>query len=177
MARGEYISFPMVVDNVPVGLITTTADIADRLNIPDTVLQYELPGVNRNRKSHERRIYTNASANDSIATTQVDNVVKVYTPEKNRINSGKKIKVPSGLRSVPTSLTGAAATAPNAGTARLMTINFPHGASNYQIARWLTVNIPETRRPAYFITPSGAKKRTHVAAAPAQTAGEANPAT
>lgn len=172
MARGEYISFPMLVDDNVVGLITTTADIADRLNIPDSVLQYEVPGVNRTRKPYERKVYTNASATTHIATTQVKNVIKVYTPQKNRINSGKKIKVPSGLRSVPSSLTGAAATAPNAGSVRLMTINFPHGASNYQIARWMTVNIPETRRPQYFITPSGNKKRTNVAAAPAQTAGE-----
>lgn len=175
MARGEYISFPMVVDDIVVGLITTTGDVADRLNIPSTVLEYEIPGVSRTRKPHERKVYTNASATSNIATTQVDRVVKTYIPDKNRINSGKKIKVPSGLRSVPTSITGDAAAAPNAGSVRMMTLNFPNRASNYQVARWLTVNIPETRRPQYFITPSGARRRTNVAAAPAQTAGETAP--
>lgn len=175
MPRGEYVSFPMILENVVLGLITTTADIADRLNLPSTLLEMEVPGTNRRTKSHERKVYDNSGAEQSEATANVDAVVRVYTPDKNRINSGKKIKVPSGFRSVPTSVTGDAATRPNAGTARLMTLNFPHGRSNYQIARWMTLNIPESRRPAYFITPAGKKRRTSVAAAPAQTAGETNP--
>lgn len=175
MPRGEYIDFPMIVDSLVLGLITTTADIADRLNLPTTLLEMELPGTNRRKKSHERKVYDNSGADQPKATTNVEAIVRVYTPDKNRKNSGKKIKVPSGFRSVPTSVTGDAATRPNAGTPRLMTLNFPHGVSNYQIARWMTVNIPESRRPPYFVTPAGKRRRTNVAAAPAQTAGETNP--
>ena len=172
MPRGEYLSFPMIVDNVVIGLITATADIIERFNIPDAVVQFELPGTTRTRKAYERRVYSNANDITAEATTNVERVVKAYVPEKNRVNTGKKIKVPTGLRSIPASATGAAASGANAGNPRLATFNFPHGASNYQVARWITVNIPAARRPAYFITPAGAKKRTNVAALPAQTAGE-----
>lgn len=171
MAKGEYIAFPMIVDNVVLGLISTTADIVDRFQIPSAVIDLELPGVNRKRKAHERRIYENAAATaPSGTTTNVKEVIKVYMPDKTRHNSGKKIKLDTGLRSVPVSENNQSAE--NAGSIRYATVNFPHGCSNYQVARWITVNIPEGRRPRHFITPSGAKRRTNVAAAPGQTAGE-----
>lgn len=176
MARGSYVSIPMIVDNVVVGLITTTADVIDRFDIPDAVVSYEIPGENRRRKAHTRKIYASAANEAPTGTvTNVKDVVKVYVPDKNRINAGKKIKLDTGFRSVPPSVTGAAATAENAGSVRYATWNFPNGASNYQIARWLTVNVPAARRPAYFITPSGARRRLNVAAAPGQTTGEGAP--
>lgn len=173
MARGQYIEIPMVVDSVVVGLITMRQDMVDRFDIPSEVVSFELPGINRKRKAHERRVYLNANdATPQPINSKVKDVIFVYRPEKNRINSGKKIKLDTGLRSKPPSLTGAAADDPNAGSVRYATANFPHGASNYQIARWLTINIPENRRPNHFVTPSGARRRTAVAAAPGQTAGE-----
>ena len=172
MARGEYIAFPMIVENVVLGLITTTLDVVERFNIPDAIISLELPSVDRVRKAHERKVYTDSNAADTTVTTNVDRVVKAYVPDKTRINSGKKIKLDTGLRSVPPSASTAERTSTRPGSARLATFNFPHGVSNYQVARWITVNIPAARRPKYFITPAGVRRRTNVAAAPGQTTGE-----
>lgn len=177
MPKGSYKEFPMVVEQQVLGLISTTADIIERFNIPDAVVNLQVPGINRTRKAHERKVYNNANGTASTTTTNVEQVIKVYTPQKRRTNAGKKIKLDTGLRSVPTSLTGDAATAPNAGSVRYATVNFPSGVSNYQIARWITVNIPEARRPSYFVTPSGVRQRTNVAAVIGQTAGENTPTT
>lgn len=171
MPRGSWGVYKMVVDNVDVGLIALQQDVIDRFNITGLTAPDTSTGVTRERKAHQRKVYTNRNTASTTRTINVQRVVVADIKRKNRVNSGKKIKVPLDLTSTAASSgTGTTGTTARQ-TQRMTTINFPLKASNYQVARWINVNFT-ANKPSYFITPAGARFPVNIPAIAAQTAGE-----
>lgn len=163
MAR-TYNEYAMKVDNIYLGLVVVRDDVKARFNITFTAEETDIPPELRYRKQHRRNLYADADATAAPTSSQVDRTPKAYVPTKRNIRSGKKIRIPTGLLSVPpSSSTATAAGATRPGNMRFATISFPGSASNFEIARWLNTKLA-AHKPAYFITPAGARFPIRVAA-------------
>jgi hypothetical protein len=171
MPRGEYETYVFTVDNTNVGLITLQQDIIDRFNVTGLVgaeAQAATAGT-RERKAHSRKVYTNRNTASTTRTVNVARTLSADIKRKNRVNTGKKIKVPLDLVSTSSTTTGTGTVARQ--TARFTTINFPQRASNYQVARWINTHFA-ANKPSYFITPNGARFPVNIPQILNQTTGE-----
>lgn len=153
----QYKPYPMVLNNVFIGMLGIRTDQKDYFNIPDaTATEQAFVSYIGSIKSHKRNIYSNR-LNDTTATT-VKSIAKVNNVSRRRkklVNSrgGKPISIPTELTSTPAaSTTGGTAGKPSI---RFTTIRFPGAASNAEISSWLNSKLA-SHKPTYFKTPAGA---------------------
>lgn len=166
MARGKFEAYLFTVDGFTVGSIVLNADVVERFGITGltTLEEASASGETKRVEPYSRRVFASRNNETTTKQTTVRAFTRAKTHRKNRINSGKKIKVSLGyaLSSV---------TAGKKPTERYTTINFPLKASNYQIARWINTNFT-SHKPSSFITPAGARFPVNIPQILAQTAGE-----
>lgn len=177
MARGAYTVAQMVIEGTNLGLMNLRPDVIDRFGISLTTIAPTATTGTRERTAHVRQIYSNSNTASTTRTTSVNRTLIADVKRKNKVNSGKAIKVPTDLNSTPSRPAPAAGTTPVPAkvTPRMTVIRFPHKASNYQIARWINLYFT-ANKPAYFITPAGARYPVNVPEILAATAGESGAA-
>lgn len=126
------------------------SDVATYFGITTLGATAQAP-VLRTRKAHTRQLYANGLGDATSATTT--NVPKAeWYVVKNPISelgSGKAIRVPTKLTTTK-------------GNIRYATIRVPAGASMLAIAQWIKAKFDATKRPDYFLTPSGQRHPTNV---------------
>lgn len=169
-----YNEYTMRVDNVYLGLVVVRDDIKARFNIDFTPEETNIPPELRYRKQHRRNTYVDSDAISTTISVQVEKTARAYVPTKRNIKSGKRVKLPTGLLSVPPSRTGGTTGVARPGNMRFATFLFPGSASNFEIARWLNTKLV-AHKPEYFITPAGARFPIRVAALAAAVAGPPAP--
>lgn len=108
----------------------------------------------RKRKPHERKIHQKGTINATVVrTVSVEGAEfpDMRTPEAGFI-AGKLIKIPTQLNSDPAD--------PNS-SFRMVSLRTPSIATNYCIAMWMN-QVFVTKKPTYFLTPSGRKYPVNV---------------
>lgn len=166
MARGKFESFIFAVDGVNVGTITLNKDVMDRFGITGLTTLEAAAATAGTKKigPYDRKVFASRNNQTTNKTVTVGAFRRANVKRKNRVNTGKKIKVPLDYPVV---------TAPSGkpGQERMTTINFPLRASNYQVARWINTHFA-SHKPNYFITPAGARFPVGIPQILEQTTGE-----
>ena len=164
----QYKQFPMIINTVFIGIVSMRDDQVDYFGVNITA---PIPASTKGRKAHTRNLYSKR-LDDETATRQVQvgRSLKARDRQKNRVNSGKKIKVPTQLTSTPSAsaVDGDGNPITRLPQIRMTTINFPNRASNSEIAIWINNNFT-TKKPDYFITSAGARHAVNAGAAPTPT--------
>lgn len=164
----EYIPVSLTTVDNEIYRVYVRADVKAYFSIPDLPTDTS-PKVTI-RKGFKRRISNKKGlvsavydTADNLTPVKVKETTLISDPNRRRdIRSGQKIKVPTGLYSIPPSKT---AQKGYKGSLRFITINIPQGVRNYDIARWIRTQF-SAHTPDYFITASGVRFSTQLSALP-----------
>lgn len=153
-------AYPMVLNNVYLGVISIRSDQKAYFGIPDATttelafLKYRGEIAQHTRKIRSERL-------DSGTTTREVQVKKVtgISRERGKVikgRGGKAIKIPTELRNVPaaTPTTSPGAPLNRRSTVVYTIIRFPSKASMGEISAWLHEKL-KTKKPKSFQSPSG----------------------
>lgn len=155
----SYITYPMVLNNVYVGIVDVRTDQLNYFNIPTpspeelAKAKYTVDGSDYQRNLFSQRL-------DSDAPTRLVTVDrKSMTRDRGKFvrgRGGKPIKIPTELRSVPptSQSTNPADVTIKRGTIRFTTMRFPGHADLSEISAWLHLKLV-SHKPLYMISPSG----------------------
>lgn len=156
----SYSSYPMVLNNVYIGMISIRSDQKNYFDIPDpttaelTAAQYSTSGTDIQRKRYSQRLDSTTAGGTNV---QVKRTSRTRTRSKDHLmRGGKSIKIPTELRSTPPN---AASTDPNATVVsreniRFTSIRFPGSADLAEISAWLHLKLV-TKKPSYMKAPGG----------------------
>lgn len=152
-------SYPMVLNNVFVGLLDLRTDQIKYFNIPDaTTAELALAQTTTSGSNYQRNLFSNRL--DSATPTKqvsVDRTARTKTRRKTIIGrGGKAIKIPTELRSTPPSggTTNPGNTVIKRESIRFTTIRFPGAADLSEISAWLYVKLT-AHKPKFMKSPSG----------------------
>lgn len=184
MAFNTYEVYPMVLNNVFIGMIGLRSDQKRYFGIPEPTAAEEAKVHYQGEiAAHKRNIFSKRL--DEETPTRQININKVTNIDRDRSKTvasrgGKPIKIPTQRTSTPAAPeTTDANNPPPARTpsTRYTTIKFPQAASNGEISRWLHAKCVQ-KKPLIFKTPAGQTHRVSatgnapVTGAPDDNAGE-----
>lgn len=147
MAR-EALNVPMNIGSGRTVFVPVPQKIIDYFGMTAAVTAGTTTAITRERKPHTRKRYKA----DSLGTA-TENPIAVGTARWQDVGGrklkgrakGKLIKIPTEIPNVPGDLSKGY---------RITSLRVPGSATNYCIAMWLNTTMT-TKKPAYFITPSG----------------------
>lgn len=153
-----YQLYPMVLNNIYIGMLSLRSDQVDYFNIPDqSPAEKDIVQYIGSIKAHKRNIHSNRL--DDTAPTRVKSIERVAAVARQRGKSalgrgGKPYKVPTELTSIPATTSTAQGAPARQPMIRFTTFRFPGAASNAEISLWLNTKLV-AHKPTYFLTPAG----------------------
>lgn len=162
----SYVNYPMVLNNVYIGMLGLRTDQIDYFNIPAaTSAELALAKTVTSGSNFQRNLHSNRL--DSTTPTRqvtVDRTRRARDRGKDHLmRGGRPIIIPTELRSTPSSAgsTDPGATVIRRETVRTTTIKFPNEADLAEISAWLylklTAHKPKTMKTrggrAYAVAP------------------------
>lgn len=157
---GSYSPYPMVLNNVFLGMVDIRSDQANYFDIPDaTPAEKAFEKYLGETAAHRRKIYRRR-LEDANTTVEI-NVTKKNNVQRTRKKvmkgrGGRPIKVPTELTSTPSSSpsTNPGGTVIRAPQIRFTTFKFPGSASLSEISAWLHLKLVN-HKPKYMLSPAG----------------------
>ncbi len=156
------LTYPMVLNNVFLGMISIRSDVQDYFGIPAPT-PTELSAVKYRGEiaAHTRNIFTQGINAATAAPTRQVNITKKTGISRERGKNaknrgGKPFKIPTQLTSTPqtAATTDAGAAIPRTAQIRHTIIRFPGEASIGEVSAWLHQKMV-TRKPVSFQSPGG----------------------
>lgn len=165
MANNTYEVYPMVLNNVFIGMIGLRSDQKRYYGIPEPTAQEEAKVHYQGEIAGHRRNIFSKRLDDQNPTRTIE-IKKVTAIDRDRSKTvasrgGKPIKIPTQLQSTPAAIPSTDANnppPPRTPSTRYTTIKFPQAASNGEISRWLHAKCVE-KKPLIFKTPAGQTHR------------------
>lgn len=155
----SYVNYPMVLNNVFIGMLGLRTDQIDYFNIPPaTAAELALAKTVSSGSNYQRNLHSNRL--DSVTPTRqvtVDRTRRSKDRGKDHLmRGGKRIIVPTELRSTPPSAgsTDPGATIIRRETVRTTTIKFPGDADISEISAWLHLKLV-AHKPRTMKSPGG----------------------
>lgn len=155
----SYETYPMVLNNVFVGMVALRTDQIKYFGIPDaTTAELTLAQTTSSGSNYQRNLHSNRL--DSATPTKqvtVDRTARTKTRRKTILGrGGKAITIPTELRSTPPSnkTTNPGNTIVKRETIRFTTIRFPGAADLSEISAWLHIKLV-SHKPKYMKSPAG----------------------
>lgn len=155
-----YGQFPMVLNNVYIGMVGIRSDQQAYFDIPNptetelTLAQYKTNGTDITRKRYPNRLDSREPSGTNIT---VKRRVRTRNHSKDHImRGGRAIKIPTELTSTPVRGQTTDGSPPPAATAsiRYTTIKFPGSADLAEISAWLHLKLV-AKKPTHFKAPGG----------------------
>lgn len=155
-----YGQFPMVLNNVYIGMLAIRTDQQKYFDIPNpteaelTAAQYKTSGTDITRQRYPNRLESAAASGPSIT---VKRKARTKNHSKDHLmRGGRAIKIPTELRSKPVraATTDGSAPPPSRENIRFTTIKFPGNADLAEISAWLHAKLV-AKKPTYFKAPGG----------------------
>lgn len=156
------LTYPMVLNNVYLGMISIRSDVADYFGIPaPNTTELSAVKYRGEIKAHSRNIFSQRlDASTTAPTRQVAIDKKTGISRERGKNAknrgGKPFKIPTQLTSTPQTIatTDAGAAIVRQPQIRHTTIRFPGEASIGEVSAWLHLKLV-TKKPVSFQSPGG----------------------
>lgn len=145
---------PIDLGNNKTGAVAVAADVADYFGITAPTAGTAAAMIEKPATSFQRKVYSSITDITGRTITVRPGAQRVRPPKAASMSGGKSIRIPTEI-TITSSVT-VAGVQRNHNYVKHVSIRFPSGASMAAISKWIFEKCV-TRKPTYFIAPSGAR--------------------